>query len=112
MGQTKRSICACFFWVKVFLAILISLLGLVFQSYLVYDLRKNSLNRPTQISELAIRLPLLNDKNAQNCYYPSNSRTARLEPQKTFFWGFDLQWDRDSPEKLVDRLGKRPAIFK
>ncbi len=112
----RRSACACLFWSKVFLAILLALSGIAFQSYLIYDARRSFVKKTPVVVPL-IRIPSAYDSNASLCYFTQgagNSRPARLEPPRdSFLWGFHLQWDVDDPERLVRRLnGRKPAIIK
>ena len=72
------------------------------QVYKVYDLYVNS---PKKLVPIRFTDP-------RECYY-KNSGKARLEPpDDAFFWGFSLQWDRDTPQQLSDRLGNRPGLIK
>ena len=57
----------------------------------------------------AIKFPNVGEKSELCSHSPE---LARLEPADgSFIWGFDLQWDRDLPSALVQRLGKNPTYF-
>ena len=74
-----------------------------YQVYLAYDMYVNA---PKKLQSIRIQDP-------RECYYRNNGR-ARLEPpDNAFFWGFSLQWDRDTPLQLMERLGgTRPGLIK
>ena len=110
MGQGRRFCCGCLFVTKATIAFLLGLGGLSYQSYRIFALHKEALKYMPLPS---IAIPEPGSANAAMCYYDSSSRLARLEPPGNhFFWGFDLQWDRDLPSRLISRINRRPAIFK
>jgi hypothetical protein len=108
----SQSICAFFFWIKVALSVLIAMIAILYQINLVYELRASALLKKEGFNvPPVISIPNLNAWNASECFYQSGEK-ARLDPGDAFLWGFDLQWDRDTPESLVERLNHtKPAIF-
>jgi hypothetical protein len=101
------SVCSFFFWIKVSLSLVFALLAIVYQVNLVWNLRLQALQSHRPI----IPIPDAKDLNASKCYFTSRSK-ARLEPpDQSFLWGFHVQWDRDTPNSMVSRLGNQPAIY-
>lgn len=110
---THRQICAFFFWLKVLLSISICLAAIGYQAYIIYTMRSYALAHPyiAPPAPPVIQFPTNADANASACFY--QGPLARLEPPSgVFMWGFDLQWNKEVPSQVVDRLGKRPPIFK
>ncbi|KAJ3300390.1 hypothetical protein HK104_001354 [Borealophlyctis nickersoniae] len=86
-----------------------------YMTVLIYQRRQYALGHPWQPPPFQ---NAINISEAECAHQPNNnppmtqSEGSRLEPPTGTFWfGFDLQWDRDSPDKLVERLGLRPAVF-
>jgi hypothetical protein len=87
------------------LSLAIGLMGL--EGYLVYDkhIKKLESNR---VMIKPIKLPPI---GSAECFH--NSASARLEPPDgTFLLGFSLDWNKDRPQRLIDRADVRPAMFK
>jgi hypothetical protein len=103
MGRAYRSFCQTIFVIKAMSALIIALSFLTMLSYMVF------LKYENRIKPLPpIEAPL----TGESCYYTSTTR-ARLEPPEgSFFFGMSLQWDRDTPQQVQERMGKfSPPLY-
>ncbi|KAJ3281919.1 hypothetical protein HK104_011207 [Borealophlyctis nickersoniae] len=120
----KVAVCGILFWLKVVFAISVAFLGLGYQMVLIHQRREYALAHPNKWVPPPppgyVDIPEFTADNATNCWYnatfdPELGRNlARLEPpgSKSFWFGFDLQWQVDSPAKVVERLGGvEPALY-
>ncbi|KAI8929100.1 glycoside hydrolase superfamily [Entophlyctis helioformis] len=104
--MANRALCGCLFTIKALLAFLLGLGGLGIQAFWVYKMYGPSTVLPS------IAIPPAGSANAASCFFDASAGKARLEPPLgTFVLGFSLNWAIDTPEKLVARTGKRPAIY-
>lgn len=107
--MNHRSICAVFFWIKVYFSVLIVVTCIALQSFLIYRSHANGMtvssfiNSPNQIQLPSIGSDLRCDASLYR---------ARLEPEfGQFLWGMSIQWDVDDAIKLTNRMGKTVPIF-
>ncbi|KAI9202064.1 glycoside hydrolase superfamily [Polychytrium aggregatum] len=115
----RRRICAFFFFVKTFLALLIAMAAIAFCAYRIYVLHGIELKKWDK--GILDNLP-----NASACYAPipgvatqtfstgnfNISSKNRLEPPNgKFIFGFHLDWSKDLPVNISTRVGHNPALI-
>jgi hypothetical protein len=95
LSRMKKGVCRFLFWAKVFLAVAVASAGTLLQLRMVIVKYQLAVN---------LKLPKINAP--LHCPAVKN----RLDPMK-FIFGFSIDWSKDTPTSLGDRLGKRPLIF-
>ena len=108
----KRNCCGCLFWSKVLLALLIALAAIGAQAFLIAQMRQFSVeNPPLVLPTPVIPFPSQFDSNVSACYH-SNPTARLLPPPGVFMFGFNLEWNKETPTDVVKKLGHVPPIFK
>ncbi|KAJ3032011.1 hypothetical protein HDV00_008013, partial [Rhizophlyctis rosea] len=123
MGANKYLLCNTLFWLKVFVALFAAFGGLAYQAILIKQRRDYAIAHPKVWVPPPppgyVDIPDPGSSNSSLCWFNATmdntlGRTrARLEPPgaDNFWFGFDLQWQVDSPQQVIDRIGHKPAIF-
>ena len=128
MGKKNNNTCCiALFWLKAWFALSISFAGLGYFGYKVYDLRKMALKAQQQ-QVVVIEEDVLLDDTLERLNKPLEALVptpiaidvatcgatgARLEPPagKTFL-GFHLDWNKDTPLGIGNRLRYRaPSVM-
>ena len=105
----KRKCLNILFNVKCLLSFLMAVGAIGYQVYMVYDMH---IHRPRYIPPPPVPVFDPTRLDGPECAWDASKRSRVEPPDSTFFWGFNLQWDRDTPRQVVERLGRRPSIFK
>ncbi|KAI8916241.1 glycoside hydrolase superfamily [Gorgonomyces haynaldii] len=104
----KKSCCGFLFCIKATLALLIAFAALGGMAYKIITMKKEKVpwKPPPVVPKFTPTL------NGPECAYDARFSSRVEPPDGTFFWGFHLDWSKDTPRKLVDRLnGKKPSII-
>lgn len=102
-----RAVCGCIFGAKLALSVLLAIAAIGVQIFWIYEMHRVAPGyvppEPVPVFELS----------SPQCSTPSGG-LARLEPPDgSFMFGFNLEWNKDLPSRLSQRInGIKPAIFK
>ncbi|KAJ3406569.1 mannan endo-1,4-beta-mannosidase [Chytriomyces confervae] len=116
-AHTRNNILYCLFWLKATFALALSLTGLFYLSWRVYDLHTKASNPSGSDSPNILQPVTIVDpgtgKVAESCMY-TDTTFARLEPQFTgkMMPGFHLDWSYETPTVMKKKLNDfTPAVF-
>jgi hypothetical protein len=106
MSVTFIAFCKTLFFLKALFAVLLACTIIGLESYMVY------IKYETSIKPLpSIEFPPAGAPDAEACYHRAGK--ARLEPPNgAFFFGFSLDWSKDLPQLLSDRMNLAPSMVK
>ncbi|KAI9310351.1 glycoside hydrolase superfamily [Obelidium mucronatum] len=114
--NTRNHLCFALFWVKVVLAMFLSLGGLLYLVWRVADLHSRAVH-PNASANLLDPINLIDPKTgvaSASCAHDPSLGLARLEPDTggKIMTGYSLDWSYDLPSRIVNKLnGYRPPVF-
>ncbi|KAJ3074169.1 hypothetical protein HDU98_011921 [Podochytrium sp. JEL0797] len=115
MGKhTRNQLWFCLFWTKATLALGLSLGGLFYLCWRVYDLHSST---PTDTGITPSSVTIIDPSTGHvraSCAFNTSKGLARLEPNTAnkLLLGYSLDWSYDQPTKVVSKLnGYSPPVF-
>ncbi|KAL2911708.1 hypothetical protein HK105_208809 [Polyrhizophydium stewartii] len=98
----RRALCACLFWTKATLALLLSMSGLGYMVWKIYVLHRDAVSNSPVLGPVAI--------DATRCLADATG-LSRLEPSAgRLLVGFHLDWSKQTPKDIRTLAGFAPAV--